>query len=129
MTGVNPFPMIEMALKELIEAKYEPAEGHTGGDLSYSGEELYVWLGLVPGGSSDEIEGDWIVDVDCFAPSYAAAMQAALDLEAVLLVRRHVTSTMRLDNTYQNASPAERPWDDETAFRVGATYTFTARRA
>lgn len=123
----KPFAMVEMAVKEIVE-RYEPAQGNVGGDLSYAGKDLYVWIGLVPGGSTTEIDGEWTVDIDVFAPSYGAAMQAALDLEPVLLARRHVTATMRLDGTYQNEGPAERPWDDETVFRIGATYTFTARR-
>lgn len=127
---INPFPLIEMALKELIETKYPAAAGKVGGDLSYSpGDGLYVWLGLVPGGSSDQIEGTWIVDIDTFGDSYASAMQSSLDVEAVIVGRRHVTSIMRLDNCYQNLGPSERPWDDEGVFRVGATYVFTARRS
>lgn len=121
------FPMVEMAVKELIET-YEPAKGHTGGDLSYDGVGLYFWLALIPGGSADQIEGDWNLDIDVFAPSYGEAMQAALDLEAVLVGPRKVTSVLRLDNVYQNLGPAERPWDDENAYRVGGTYVFTARR-
>jgi hypothetical protein len=124
---VKPFPMVEMAVKELVET-YEPASGHTGGDLSYDGVGLYFWLALVPGGSADQIEGDWTLDIDVFAPSYAEAMTAALDLEAVLVGPRKVTSVLRLDNCYQNSGPSERPWDDENVYRIGAVYTFTARR-
>jgi len=127
---VTPFPMIELALKELIVERFPSAEGKVGGDLSFtSGDGLYVWYGLVPGGSSTATSGEWIVDIDVFADSYVAAMQAALELEAGLLGRTYaVTSVMRIDSITQNESPAERPWDDETVFRVGATYVFTARR-
>jgi hypothetical protein len=125
---VQPFPMVEMAVKELIEALYPAAVGKVGGDLAYeSGDDLYVFIGLI-GGSTTQVDGQWVVDIDTFAPSYAAAMQASLDLEALLIGPRHVTSVMRLDNTYQNEGPVERPWDDDTVFRVGATYAFTARR-
>lgn len=128
MAGLAPFAMVEKAVQELIEAKYAPAAGNTGGDLAYDGSSpLYVWIGLMTG-STTEIDGSWVVDVDCFATSYGAAMRAALDLEAILLGRRHVTSTMRLDSSSQNESPVERPWDDENVYRVGATYVFTARR-
>lgn len=121
--------MVERAVKELIETGYEPAAGKVGGDLSYTGSGLYVWIGLVPGGSTDEIEGEWILDVDCFGQTYAQAMDAALDLEPVLIGRRKVTSVLRLDSVTQNEGPSERPWDDETSYRVGATYVFTARRS
>lgn len=126
----TPFPMIEKAVKELIETKHPAAVGKVGGDFSYEpDQDFYVWLGLIPGGSTTQVDGEWIVDVDVFAASYGAAMEKALALEAVLVGPRHVTSVMRVDNCYQNEGPAERPWDDETVFRIGATYAFTARRA
>jgi hypothetical protein len=126
---VNPFPLVEMAVKELIEARYEPAEGKVGGDLSYeAGDGLYVWIGLIPGGSADEIEGEWILDIDVFADAYGIAMTHANAIEAALVGPRHVTSVMNLDNCYQNTGPSERPWDDDSVFRIGATYVFTARR-
>lgn len=125
---VKPFGMVEMAVKELIEAKYEPAQGHVGGDLAYDGQPLYVWISLIPGGAADEVYGSWALDIDVFAPSYVEAMNHALALEAALVGPRHRTSVMLLDQCYQNEGPSERPWDDETTFRIGATYTFTARR-
>ncbi len=125
----TPFPMVEMAVKELVETKYTPAEGKVGGDADFApGVDLYVMLNLVPGGSADQIEGEFILDIDCFSSTYAGAMNAALALEAALVGPRHVTSVMRLDNCYENVGPAERPWDDESTYRVGATYVFTARR-
>jgi len=127
---VNRFPMIERAVKELIETRYEPAAGRVGGDLSYDGSsDLYVWIGLVPGGGTDEINGLWVLDIDCFARTYSAAMDAALDLETVLIGRRLVTSVMLLDTGSQNEVPSERAWDDDSSYRVGATYVFTARRS
>ena len=125
---IKPFPIVQKALKELIEAKYEPAEGKVGGDLSYErSQDLYVWIGLVSG-STDELEGEWAVDIDVFGTDWNATMGHALALEALLLARRHVTSVMRLDNTRQNESPVDRPWDDDSVYRIGATYVFTARR-
>lgn len=125
----NAFPMIERALVELIEAKYPAAADKVGGSLSYDpGDDLFVWLALIPGGSSDQVEGEWVVDIDVFAPSYTAAMEHALEIEAALIGPRHATSIMRIDNCYQNQGPAERPWDDDGTFRIGATYIFTARR-
>lgn len=127
---MQPFPMIEKALRSLIETKYPEADGKVGGDLSYApGSGFRVWIGLVPGGGATEIDGEWIVDIDVFADSYTEAMGRALMLETLLIGARHVTETMRLDNVYQNETPTERPWDDEQAFRVGAVYTVTARRS
>ena len=128
---IQPFPLIELAVKELIEAKYPAAAGKVGGDLSYRrGDALYVFVGLVPGGgSTDNTTGQWTVDIDVLAPSYATAMTHALALEALLIPGRHSTSIMRLDSVFQNSAPSERPWDDESAYRIGSTYVFTARRS
>ena len=123
----TPFPLVEKAVKELIETKYPAAANNIGGDLAYDGDELYVYINLMTG-SSDQLGGEWVLDIDCFAPSYIEARQHALLIESVLLGPRHVTSTMRLDNCTQNESPVERPWNVEDQFRVGATYVFTARR-
>lgn len=129
MAAVNPFPMVESAVRELIETEYPAAAGRVGGDLRHeAGDGLYVWIGLVSGGSANQIEGDWVLDIDVFDDHYGLAMTHALALGALLIGPRHVTSVMRLDNCYQNVGPAERPWDEEGVFRIGATYVFTARR-
>lgn len=128
---MNAFPMIERALRELIETLMPEADGKVGGSLSYDGmTDFYIWLGLVPGGSATETDGEWVVDIDVFDTAYGRAMDRALALEPLLLKRGgHRTSTMRIDSVYQNEGPAERPWDDDTVFRVGATYVLTARRS
>lgn len=124
-----PFPMIESAIKELIETEYPAAAGRVGGDLGREpGSGLYVWISLIPAGSSGETSGTFVVDIDCFDDTYGEAMSHALALEPVLLQRGHVTSIMRIDGVTQNTGPAERPWDDEESYRVGGTYAFTARR-
>ena len=126
----TPFPSVERAVRELIETKYPTADGKVGGDLAFTpGTGFYVWLGLIPGGSADQLEGEWILDIDVFGDSYGTAMDHALAIEAALIGPRHVTSTMRLDDCTQNEGPAERPWDEESVYRIGATYVFTARRS
>jgi len=127
----DPFPMIEVALKQLLERDLAGAEGKVGGDLSYDGvADFYVWIGLVPGGASNALEGTWIVDIDVFSKGYGVSMNKALAIESVLLKPGgHRTSTMRIDSASQNTGPADRPWDDDSVFRVGATYVFTARRS
>lgn len=125
---MQAFAMVEKAVRQVIETGMPAAVGKTGGDPGYeAGDDFFIWISLI-GGQTDEINGQWSLDVDVLAPSYGAAMQTALDLEPVLLARRHVTETMRLDNTFQNESPSERPWADESVYRVGAIYSFTARR-
>jgi hypothetical protein len=122
--------MPEKAVKALIESFDPVYVGKVGGDLSYDGTaDFYVWIGLVPGGSSDQIGGQFVVDIDVFSKSYAEAMNRCLELEARLIGPRHNTGVMRVDNCYQIECTFERPWNDETVFRVGATYVFTARRS
>lgn len=129
--STNPFGMIEKAVKQAIIAKMPDAEGKVGGDLSYdvATDDFYIWIGLIPGGGNGEIFGQWAVDIDVFAKTYSAAMRRALLLEAIFVTRGgHRTAEMRIDGVTQNEIPSERPWDDESSSRVGATYVFTARR-
>lgn len=124
------FGMVEKALKEIIEREYDPAQGKVGGDLSYErGDGLYVYIDLVSG-QTDRIFGEWAVDIDVFGDNYAIAMQNALELEAILLEPMLLRATgMSLDFSTQNESPTERPWEDESVYRIGSTYSFTARRS
>lgn len=128
----KPFGMIEKALRELIDTKIEDvAHEQIGGDLSYDPvvDDFYIWIGLVTG-STTAVDGNWVVDIDVFDNDYTQAMERALALEAMLLTRGgHRTSVMRLDNVSQNEVPVVRPWDDDSAFRIGSTYAFTARRS
>lgn len=128
--STQPFKLIEQAVKELIVTEYAPPAGSVGGDPGYKhGDDLFIWISLIPGGSTDQVYGEWILDIDVLAPNYGDAMRHSLALEAILVGPRHSTSVMRIDNVYQNEGPAERPWDDEQVSRVGATYVFTARRS
>lgn len=125
------FPMIEKAVKQLVLELMPDSNGKVGGDLSYSPSQgFYIWIGQVPGaGRTDRVDGSWAVDISVFANSYAAAMQRALSLEALLIGPLRSTQSMRFDNVFQNTSPHELPWDDESVYRVSATYVFTARRS
>lgn len=131
MTAIQPFPSIEKALKTVIEDRYPEASGHVGGDLQTVPVDgsIYVWLGLVPGGGiNDQTSGQWTIDVDVFARDYSSAMMHASGIEAMLLASPHRTDEIIIDSVFQNQSPAERPWDDDNVYRVGATYVLTARR-
>ena len=131
MTTIQPFPSIEKALKQVIEMNYPEANGHTGGDLQTVPVDgsIYVWLGLVPGGGvNDQTSGQWTIDVDVFARDYNSAMMHASGIEAMLIDSPHRTDEIIIDSVFQNQSPTERPWDDDSVYRVGATYVLTARR-
>jgi hypothetical protein len=120
-----PFPAIERAVKEILERN---APGKVGGDLSYErGGGHYVWFALLDG-STSQLDGEWIFDIDVFADNYSEAMARARAIEALLIGPRVVTSVMRFDNVYQNSTPKELPWPDDGVFRIGATYVFTGRR-
>lgn len=126
-----PFAMIEVSASEMLTDLVEDITDELiGGDLSYDGEkDFYVWIGLV-GGLSDETSGQWSVDIDVFDSTYGQAMNRCLEIEAALLgAKGHQTQGMIIDRVYQNEAPTERPgWDEESSYRVGATYVFTARR-
>lgn len=132
MSDIQPFGMIETAVMQMITEAMPEAENLIGGDLSYDAEDdFYIWIGQVPGGGfSDETSGQWTIDIDVFDSTYGQAMRRSLDLEAIMLRRGgRRTSEMLIDSIVQNASPSERPWDDdESAYRVGGTYVLTARR-
>lgn len=128
--SIQPFPLIEKAVKQVIETQYPIAAGKTGGDPAYAvGDGIYVWISLVPGaGSTDENGGQWTIDIDVFGDSYGEPMGHALALEALLLRGRFTTDEMIIDNVFQNTGPFEGPWDDDAVFRISSTYVFTARR-
>lgn len=128
---LQPFGMVERAVKQVIAEKMPDTVGKIGGDLSFDAaiDDFYVFIALVPGGGNGTVFGDWAVDVEVFDQNYTQAMRRALQLEAILISPGgHRTAEMRLDFGSQNEYPAERPWDDESSARIGATYVFTARR-
>lgn len=125
---MQPFKMVERAIQQHLEANVPDAQDRVGGDPGYEpGDDFWIWISLL-GGRTDEINGLWTVDVDVLARSYALAMDISLLAEAALLSRRIVTPTMRLDRSFQNEAPSERPWGDDSVYRVGAVYVFSARR-
>lgn len=132
MSDIQPFAMIEVAVMELIEQLMPDATGdRIGGSLSYDAtDDFYVWVGMVPGsGSADQTSGQWAIDVDVFDSTYGQAMTRSLQLEALLLRRGGWRTPSMIIDSAVGGGPSERPWeDDESAFRVGATYVFTARR-
>lgn len=128
----QPFGMIEIALRELImRFDTDATESHVDNAPSYdpATQDFFYWIALIPGSTSGEIEGRWTVDIDILDTNYGSAMRRALALEPALLRRGgHRTNEMLIDSVFQNEGPAERPWEDDGTYRVGATYVFTARR-
>lgn len=130
---IQPFTPILFAVREIVRTAFDLPEDTEliGKGLAYDGAtDYYVWLDQIPGGSNaDAIEGSWAVDIDIFGKDYGEASQKALDLEAHLLSPGgHRTPTMRVDSVVENTGPHEGFWDDDTIYRISATYVFTARR-
>jgi hypothetical protein len=125
---MQPFPPVIRTTKNMLEALYTEAANHVTGELDFvSGDGWKIYIGLV-GGSADQIEGTWTVDIDILADSWNDAMDRSLDIEAAIVGPRRRAGTILVDNVYQNETPVDRPWSDEAVSRVGATYTITARR-
>lgn len=124
---IQAFKPIEKTVKALIEAAIPGVT--VRGDLGVQPGDVFV--SQIPGsGSSDEVSGSWAVDIDFFGTSWAETMQRALDLEAYLVgARGFIHDGQRIDRVYVNASPADRPWDEDRVFRIGGTYFIRARRA
>jgi hypothetical protein len=141
-TTIKPFASIDRALLALLTSQplqigTDPAapapEAQVGGDFAY--EPTMPWfirIDKVPGGRSDWYEGDFVVDVEVFAPDYLLAESVAFAIEALLLGYPHVVEVdgrkVVFDEVSQNASPAELPWEDDSVSRLGSTYVITARR-
>lgn len=127
---MTPFPIIEKALVEVITRDYAPSSGKVFGELQQPpANDWIIVIGVIPGGSADELFGTWYVDVDVLGWDPITVREVANDIEPILLRRGIRATTMRLDDAFQNIGPAERPWDDDNVIRIGATYGFTARRS
>jgi hypothetical protein len=94
--------------------------------------DLYVRLEQGPGGRSNQLEGDFVFDIETFSTKYAVAYSAAQDIEALLLRYPHVVRLddrqVVFDSVDQNTAPHEIFWDDDSVHRLLATYVITARR-
>lgn len=133
--AIQPLPSVEKALLALLDRDYPPVVGHpdrAGGNQPDTVDEVYVEISRVPGGNSTRTGGVAVIDVDCYAPSYDGADSAASDVEALLFGYPHVVEvgdqTVVLDHVEQNIGPAERPWQDDSVTRIGATYVISLRR-
>lgn len=139
MSDVKTFGSIERAVMAFLLGRFEPlaefteADGRVGGDLAYDSATMawYIRIDKVDS-STDRFEGDFTIDIEVFAGNYGVAESHALDIEALLLGYPHVVEVEdRLwvfDTVSQNTGPDELPWEDDEAYRLGATYVITARR-
>lgn len=123
-----PFPSVSKALRALLKTRFAAVGGSLPGELT----DLYVRIEMLPGRSNIH-EGDFVFDVETFAPSYSAAESAAFAIEALLLgyagmVEVPGATPVRFDSVASSSTPSETFWDDDTVTRFLATYVITVRR-
>lgn len=132
---VAPRFSIPRALLALFDRDLAAVVGHperVGGIPPEDPDPLYVEISRVPGGRWDEVQGYDVVDIDVYSRDFSQADSTAYAVEALLLTGPHSVEldggVVVLDRAKQNIGPSERPWDDTSVYRVGATYVITARR-
>lgn len=141
--NVKPFRPIELAVLALIRREgltletgqhVEVPELQVGGDFGYDPDQMpwFIRIDLVPGGASDRFQGDFIVDLEVFGADYLLTGSVAFALEALVLGYPHVVEVgdrkVVFDDVTQNVGVADLPWEDDSTYRLGATYVITARR-
>ena len=90
--------------------------------------QAYVW-----DGSASDTEGDFVVDVAFFAPTYAVASRLSRTFDQRFMGYPHRVSsdgrTVLLDRVTTNVIPNEVPFtDDDSVRRFQATYSVSFRR-
>lgn len=139
---MKPFTSIERAMMTLIVdcglvINGDPTpvpEAQVGGDFGFDPESMpwYIRIDKVPGGSSDRLQGDFVLDLEVFGQDYLLTESVAFALEALVLGYPHVVEVedrkVVFDDVTQNVGPADLPWEDDSTYRLGATYVITARR-
>ncbi len=134
---VAPMTSVERAVMALLVSKL-PALGSSdarvGGDFGFypATMDFYIRIDRVPGGRTDRHEGDTVVDIEVFSQDYALAESASFAIEALMLGYPHTVMVgdqkVVFDDVFQNSGVADLPWDDDSTYRLGATYVITARR-
>lgn len=137
---IQPFSSMERALLALLERDFtygaEALSDHperVGGDFGYEGKPWFIRIDQVPGGASNRLEGDFVLDIEVFSPSYSTAESVAFAVEALLLGYPHVVEVggrkVVFDSVTENQGPSDIPWEgDDKVTRLLATYVITARR-
>lgn len=138
---LQPQSSLERALMALLlrdfEHNGERLADHperVGGDLAYDAAAMpwFIRIDRVPGGSAGRLEGRTVIDLEVFSGDYLLAESVAFDLEALALGYPHVVEVegrkVVFDDVTQNVGVADLPWEDDSVYRLGATYVITARR-
>jgi hypothetical protein len=100
----------------------------TPGSSLLPAAQAFVW-----DGNADLTEGDFVVDVAFFAPSYAVASRLSRTFDSHFMGYPHRVSsgdsTVLLDRVTTNVIPNEVPFtEDDSVRRFQATYSVSFRR-
>ena len=136
-TALKSFTSAERALMALVlsletDEPVDPAR--VGGDFAFDPETMpwYIRIDRIPGGRAGQIQGSQIVEVEVFSQDYLVADSLAFAIDALALGYPHVVEVdgrkVVLDRVFQNMGPADLHWEDDSVFRIGATYSITMRR-
>jgi hypothetical protein len=139
---LRPFTSMERAFRQLLLDKGLIVDGTptpvttavVGGSYRYDPETMdwYIRIDQVPGGSSNWFDGDFVLDVEVFGREYLVTENVAFAIEALALGYPHVVEVdgrkVVLGEVSQNVGVSDLPWEDDSVYRLGATYVITARR-
>lgn len=136
-TVIKPFSSMERALMALLVRdlpQLEESDLRVGGDFDFQPATMnfYIRIDKVPGGRADIHEGTFVFDVEVFSQDYLLAESVAFAIETLALGYPHVVEVedrkVVFDDVTQNVGVADLPWEDDSTYRLGATYVITARR-
>lgn len=127
MTSPGPFPDIEVAVLDLIEAWYAHECGtDTPPDLERA---LPFWRVRLVTGADDRVTDYSVVDVDVFTSTRQQGYDLAEDFRDRLLDDPHATGLAPvIDKVRTETKPFPAPWDNDNVRRRLATYKISARR-
>jgi hypothetical protein len=139
---LQPQTSMERAVLALLERDFVTRDGvrladhpeRVGSDFAFvrGTTPWFIRIDRIPGGNSGRIEGRTVIDLEVFSDDYLLAESVAFDLEALALGYPHVVEVegrkVVFDDVTQNVGVADLPWEDDSVYRLGATYVITARR-
>ena len=136
MNTLTPFTSPEKTVRALLRGQLAAVAGRpeaVGTSLPDVVTDLYVRISRVPGGGTRRVDGDFVLDIETFHPSYSSAESAAFAIEAIMLgypwtVEVDPETRVVIDAVTQNQGVSETFWDDDSVHRLLATYVITMRR-
>ena len=133
MSEIALLPDMDIAMLDLLEAfaldGVSAANIRTTAPTPGKAAELPGIQAYTYDGTADQLEGESVFDVHCFASGYAAASLLARTVDARLMRYPHRVGSVIFDRVETVSSPTEVEFvDDNTIRRFTATYTVSFRR-